>query len=305
MLSLVRRSRGYLYECANRPKIRRVKNFVKRLLGGLVARFIPRAVMTAADNFETFERAGYHVTAANFYAPIPRLSDLASGSPAYSTEGLALALEEQRRTLRRLRPFFAEYVWEPNTFFSRSDSLVLYAMIRHLRPAKIVEVGSGFSTRATLAAIEQNGSGELITIEPFQPERMPMKPAYSVPVQDVPLDQFRGMRENDILFIDSSHVAKAGSDVNHLFFNVMPLLATGVFVHLHDIFLPDDYPLDWIRSRHRFWNEQYVFHAFLAFNTEWQTLLSVHQLVTAGELDGAGDAASFWIHRSTGSPGRG
>jgi predicted O-methyltransferase YrrM len=256
--------------------------------------------MVDRAHWPIFEARGYHVTPVHFYEPIPNLSELEFREPIrFSTEGLDLGEPEQRRLVAEISRYFDEFEWEANTFFSRSDSLVLYGMIRQLRPNRVIEVGCGYSTNATLAAIERNGTGELITIEPFEQERMPVRPAYTVPVQEVPLDLFTTLSENDVLFIDSSHVAKTGSDVNHLFLNVLPALAPGVVVHVHDIFLPDDYPADWVRERHRFWNEQYLLHAFLAFNSEWRVLLSVHQLAAASLLGPAADGASFWMRRGS------
>jgi hypothetical protein len=91
----------------------------------------------------------------------------------------------------------------------------------------------------------------------------------AAPVQDVPLERFTTLAANDILFIDSSHVAKAGSDVVHLITGVLPQLAAGVVVHVHDIFWPFEYPEEWIRSG-RAWNENYILKAFLQFNARFQ-----------------------------------
>jgi hypothetical protein len=77
-----------------------------------------------------------------------------------------------------------------------------------------------------------------------------------------------------VLFIDSSHVVQVGGDVTHLFFQVLPRLAPGVVVHLHDIFLPREYPRAWVMEQHRFWTEQYLLQAFLRFNREFEILLS-------------------------------
>src|SRR5205823_145096 len=93
-------------------------------------------------------------------------------------------------------------------------------------------------------------------------------------VQNIPLAEFQSLAANDILFIDSSHVSKLGSDVNFLFFNVLPSLPPGVIVHIHDIFLPGEFPRQWIQDELRFWNEQYLLRAFLTFNREFEVLLS-------------------------------
>jgi hypothetical protein len=92
-------------------------------------------------------------------------------------------------------------------------------------------------------------------------------------VQDVPPEEFQRLGQNDVLFIDSSHVSKIGSDVNYIFFEVLPRLASGVIVHVHDIFLPGEFPRHWVTDELRFWNEQYLLRAFLTFNREFEVLL--------------------------------
>jgi hypothetical protein len=274
----------------------RLKARARQAIGSLVARTVPRTVLLDHNNFVTFERAGYHVTPVHFYAPIPKVEELETRA-RYGTTGVDIDEPGQRRMLEVLSKYFGEYEWESNTYFGPWDSRLLYGIVRHFAPARIVEVGSGFSTRVIRAALERNGSGELVTVEPYEPERMTIAPTYPVPVQEVPLEVFGTLGENDILFIDSSHVVKAGSDVNHLVLNVLPRLRPGVVVHFHDIFLPDDYPSDWIREKHRFWNEQYLLHAFLSFNAAWRVLLSAHQLGARGELSGGDEPGGFWIQR--------
>ncbi|MGH7269397.1 MAG: class I SAM-dependent methyltransferase, partial [Polyangiaceae bacterium] len=186
-------------------------------------------------NFATFERAGYHVTRVHFYAPIPEVRNL-DGRRRYDAIGLDMNDAGQQALLGAAAKYFDEYEWASNAYFGPSDSRLLYGILRHVAPTRIVEVGSGFSTRVIRAALQRNGAGELVTIEPYEPERMPIVPTYPVPVQHVPLDIFTGLGQNDVLFVDSSHVAKTGSDVTHLVLNVLPALKPGVIVHFHDIF---------------------------------------------------------------------
>lgn len=84
--------------------------------------------------------------------------------------------------------------------------------------------------------------------------------------------EFQKLKENDILFIDSSHVLKTGSDVQYEYLEILPRLNKGVLVHFHDIFLPAEYPQKWILEDHKFWNEQYLLQAFLAFNDSFEIL---------------------------------
>lgn len=126
-------------------------------------------------------------------------------------------------------------------------------------------------------------------------------------VQDVDPGEFAKLQEGDILFVDSSHVAKIGSDVNHLFFKVLPAVARGVHVHFHDIFLPYEYRRDWIKEKMLFWNEQYLLRAFLMGNAEWDVTLPVCRLSrTSPDLlqkacpspTGTVTGGSFWMRRS-------
>ena len=93
-------------------------------------------------------------------------------------------------------------------------------------------------------------------------------------VQEIDLEFFSQLQSGDILFIDSSHTVKIGGDVNYLFLEVLPRLKPGVIVHVHDIFLPFEYRRDWVQDEFRFWNEQYLLQAFLAFNSEFEVLLA-------------------------------
>jgi predicted O-methyltransferase YrrM len=164
-----------------------------------------------------------------------------------------------------------------NDLFDGTDALIYYCMIRHLQPRLIIEVGSGMSTRLASRAMETNGRGEMICIEPY-PDRVVqsglprLRQLIVQPVQNVPFETFSRLHAGDILFIDSSHVVKIGSDVNYLLLEVLPRLAPGVVIHIHDVFLPLEYRRDWVKEELRFWNEQYLLHAFLLFNREFQVL---------------------------------
>jgi hypothetical protein len=158
-----------------------------------------------------------------------------------------------------------------NSQFSWLDSRAAFALLRHWRPRRVVEVGSGFSS----LLIEDVGRrfldpGFCLTcIEPYpRPflRRLPGVELIVAQVQDVDLAVFDRLEPGDVLFIDSSHVAKTGSDVNRLFFDVLPRLPAGVRVHVHDIFLPHDYPRDWVLRENRSWNEQYLVRALLMDN---------------------------------------
>ncbi len=97
-------------------------------------------------------------------------------------------------------------------------------------------------------------------------------------VERLDLSLFKELSQNDILFIDSSHVIRTQGDVVFEYLNIIPSLAKGVIVHCHDIFLPREYPLFWIDGWKRFWNEQYLLQALLAYSTRYKPLLSLNFL---------------------------
>ncbi len=173
-----------------------------------------------------------------------------------------------------------------NDYFSYSDGFYLFTMLHHLQPQRIVEIGSGFSSCIMLDVNEKffNQSMNITFIEPF-PDRllqnMKQEDAKSVTllkqfVQDVDIATFTSLQAGDILFIDSSHVAKIGSDVLYIFQTILPLLAEGVIIHIHDIFYPFEYPQAWYEQAARAWNECHFLRAFLQYNTAFEILLFVH-----------------------------
>jgi hypothetical protein len=157
-----------------------------------------------------------------------------------------------------------------NSQFSWLDSRTLFVMLRRFRPARMIEIGSGFSSLLT-ADVNCRHLGGVLHFTCVEPYPRPFLLA-GVPgiarvvqqrVQDVPLREFEPLQAGDILFIDSSHVSKTGSDVNYIVFEILPRLRRGVIVHFHDIFLPAEYPRDWVIDERRSWNEQYLVRALL------------------------------------------
>jgi len=150
---------------------------------------------------------------------------------------------------------------------------------RGFRPQRVIEVGSGFSSRLLLDTSEHffNNKMDITLIDPSLGSLTDLEPAaganlLSCRVQDVPLAFFDQLEENDILFIDSSHVSKTGSDVNFYIFDVIPRLSPGVLVHIHDILYPFEYPADWVLDEKRSWNETYLLQAFLQYNAAFEIL---------------------------------
>lgn len=170
-----------------------------------------------------------------------------------------------------------------NVSFVSVDAEILYCMIRYYKPRRIIEIGSGMSTLLMAQAVMQNKAEhpsyacDFLAIDPYPKEFLRNSlPGLSrlvrTKVQEVALSEFTKLGVNDVLFIDSSHVLTIGSDVQFEFLEILPRLERGVIVHVHDIFLPVEYPMDWIQERHWFFNEQYLLQVFLAFNDSFETL---------------------------------
>jgi hypothetical protein len=201
-----------------------------------------------------------------------------------------------------------------NPHFSMLDAPALFVLLRAWKPRRIIEVGSGFST-LLMADVNRRFLGREVSIsciDPYPPVFLRhgtdgIDHQVERRVQELPLEHFADLQAGDLLFIDSSHVAKTDSDVNFLFFDVFPRLAAGVLVHLHDIFLPHDYPPDWVLGENRSWNEQYLLRALLMHSGGFEVLFgcsyafwSYPALVIAAlaNPDGAGyGGGSFWMRR--------
>jgi predicted O-methyltransferase YrrM len=169
-----------------------------------------------------------------------------------------------------------------NDYFNSPDAEVLYAMVCLYQPRRIIEVGSGNSTLLFRQAISDAGSGaRLVSIDP-QPRREIARYTDEVITDRVEnVSDWKGffeLNENDILFIDSSHEVKAGNDVLFLLLRILPVLKPGVLIHLHDIFLPYEYPREWLVVEKWNWAEQYLAQALLQNTAPYDVLWAGHYL---------------------------
>ena len=172
-----------------------------------------------------------------------------------------------------------EFCYE-NPSFLYGDSEYLYSAIRHFKPARIVEVGSGFSTLMASKAVSANKAEDPAytcqhtCIEPYEMKWLESTGVKVIRqrVEEVDSAVFDGLGANDILFIDSSHVIRPQGDVLFEYLELLPRLRSGVLVHIHDIFTPRDYPEDWVIGQVKQWNEQYLLEAFLSFNNQFRVL---------------------------------
>jgi predicted O-methyltransferase YrrM len=170
----------------------------------------------------------------------------------------------------------------PRGGFREIDREVLYCMVRHFKPSKIIEIGSGASTYIFVTAIsaskKEGKNAKLFVVDPY-PSKTLRKFLKETDVnliqnkcENLEVGFFLQLKPNDILFIDSTHVVKTGGEINYLFLEILPRLNNGVIVHIHDIFLPLEYPWEWVIQKHRFWTEQYLLHAFLIYNNCFEVL---------------------------------
>ena len=274
------------------------------------------------------DRWGHHIRPIHYYEPLPdfrRITAVAAGRRRVS-ESIDFDLDGQRRSVRRLASAYRRELEElaasrafdfANEYFAGFDAAMYYAIIRDLRPARVIEVGSGMSTRIADLAMQRNRAaghdGEITCIEPFpQPrltDRMPAVTLIERRVEQVELATFETLQANDVLFIDSSHVATFGGDVCREFLEILPRLNRGVWIHVHDIFFPRDYPASWLIERRLAFNEQYLLEAFLSFNRSFAVRACNYWLALEHRDDAAALAptsiwndpeygcSSFWMQR--------
>jgi hypothetical protein len=272
----------------------------------------------------------------HFYSPIPDLKDLEARKVwdrKSDLAGIDFRPEKQLELLAELgRLHGDECRWSPtptgvphefhteNGCFCFGCAAVTHTMIRRFKPRRVIEAGSGNSTKVIGAALKLNEkdgapAAEYTVVDPYVTELTQKVPGVTRPLKErievQPLDLFASLRENDVLFIDSGHSVRIGSDVNYLVLDVLPRLAPGVIVHFHDVGLPYEYAKIYATnpSFRMFWTEAYLLQAFLAFNSEFEVLLALTsiQMDHAKEFAAAfkhydpqkykGVSGSFWIRR--------
>lgn len=277
------------------------------------------------------DRRTLHVPPGHPYSPIPSAEDVkravARAEVAPRTlPGIDLHETEQLELLHGLTPLYGDLRLEDdepgrrfrldNDYFTGADAVYCALLLRHLRPRRVVEVGCGHSTALILDVDERflGGSTRFLFVEPDAGRLRERVPARELegrllekPVQDVPLERFEELADGDVLLVDSSHVLKAGSDVQHLVDEVFPRLAPGVRVHVHDVFYPFEYPRSWLVTGCAV-NEAYAVRALLQssrafaielfggfierFHGEW---LAAHLPVT---LSAPYPTGGIWLRRT-------
>jgi predicted O-methyltransferase YrrM len=278
------------------------------------------------------QRRGYHLQRRDYYSALNDLEFLADNPDLWHDRPLPAGVEwnlpEQLELARQLAPYARElddvpwdapsgtpvYHWN-NDFWRGIDALVHYGLIRHLRPARVVEIGCGWSSLLLARALAANGSPNEVQVHQIEPyprrELLASLPSHwtreETILQRASTASFEQLRAGDVLFYDGSHVARAGSDVNWFFFEILPRLQPGIVVHVHDIYWPADYPDRWIFERGQTWNAPYVLQAFLMYNSAYELVIANSALraahrpeleqLFAGARDGIGGGGSVWMRR--------
>ena len=254
--------------------------------------------------FPLLEPLGFHIVADHFYEPIPNLRKLEKNyedtklrllphvavdfrqAEVHHTKRLSQYGNEFRKEVERF-----EYTAK-NRIFPVVDAISLYCFLREKKPLRVVEVGQGSSTRVILSALFKNGSEsrrkiELVSIDPYN--RLPTTFVGSKwlnvrviqrPVQSIHSQEFVDLlQEQALLFVDSSHVFKPGSDVEYLTREVYPRIPCNTYIHVHDIYTPYPWPREYYLKRKYFWNEQDHLESFLAFNSDFRVELPLFWLL--------------------------
>ena len=284
------------------------------------------AVLKAAS-FREIQKQGYHFQKNDFYSPLNDCDFLQNNQDLWADpfEPLDINwnLTGQLEVAREVSKYVGElkdipknsddsdrFFWN-NDFWSNADALVQYGLCRSRKPKHVVEIGCGWSSLLLSIALEKNCTHCSVTqVEPYPRKKlMAQLPAHwklhNTILQKVDIAIFDNLEPGDILFYDGSHCSKIASDVNWLFFRILPRLKAGILIHFHDICFPYEYPTSWIFERGQTWNEQYVLQAFLMNNSDYKILIANRYLWAHHEdvLDvlykgiQPSYGSSFWIEK--------
>lgn len=249
-------------------------------------------------SYNFFRKRGFSLVPIAYDDPLPHLEEIpdAFWQRRSSLIGIEIDAQQQKEFLSmistRFKPEYDSFsLTQPdedgfflaNGMFTHVDAQVYYSIIRQFQPKNIIEIGAGYSTLLAAKAIRRNieegrDSCNFITIEPSPASILQRKSlsdfvkVINSTAQEVPLDLFMQLAEGDILFVDSTHVLKTGSDVQYILLEIIPRLKKGVLIHFHDIFFPAEYPRQWLEKYRRFFNEQYALEAFLLFNDSFKII---------------------------------
>ena len=256
-------------------------------------------IFLGTEEFSRIEKklSSLFVEPGHFYSPIVNVQEIQERIKTIDNPdqlpAIRISRDEHISLWRNLLPYLREIPFPDNAAegfryyfnnpaFSYGDGSILYAMLRHFKPKQLVEIGSGYSSACAFDTIERylGGNVEVSFVEPY-PELLlrllgdktaKCVDIHTCEVQKVELELFTSLNAGDVLFIDSTHVVKTGSDVCHEMFEVLPALKPGVLIHFHDIFWPFEYGAEWVLKENRSWNEIYGLRAFLMYNEAFEVV---------------------------------
>lgn len=268
--------------------------------------------------------------AGHYYSPIVNLDEAEARkqqiwNKTLTTPDIDLNVKAQLELLGDLEQYYSQMPFTAekqknlrykfsNNYYSFSDGIILYSLLRHLKPKRIIEIGSGYSSALMLDTNELflESSIFFTFIEPL-PERLKgllfkkendFISILEKNVQDIPKEIFTSLQAGDILIIDGSHIVKTGSDVNYILFEIFPILNKKVIIHFHDIFYPFEYPEEWLYKKLN-WNEAYFVRAFLMNNKDYELILfsdylhkfHPHSFINM-PLSYRSTGSSFWLRKN-------
>jgi predicted O-methyltransferase YrrM len=293
-----------------------VNNFVDKLLvtffNKAPKRLIARMLWVLYKNPTLMDSWSYHLRPFHYYDPLPEFSAITpeQASRRRSSTCIEWNLEAQIELIKQLSTYSTELQKLDeqdscsvkfnffNDFFFELDAAIYYALLREFKPSKIIEIGCGYSTQMAAIALTRNQQEgqltKLVCIEPYpEPQLAAVDFEFqhiNARVETIDLNVFEQLETGDILFIDSTHTVKFGSDVCREILEILPVIKSGVWIHFHDIFFPYDYPQKWLIEERRAWNEQYMLEAFLAYNPQFEVALANHWL----SVDYPQEVAKLW-----------
>jgi predicted O-methyltransferase YrrM len=266
--------------------------------------FIKKILWVLHKNPTIMDKLGYHLRPFHYYEPLPDFATIVEQQTLKKRYSPCIDwnLDTQLNLVNKLSKYEPEIQQLNfdffNDFYGELDAAVYYTLLRESQPAKVIEIGCGYSTQIAALALSKNQQegniGKIICIEPY-PEPQLTQANLEVEliterVENIDLEVFAQLNAGDILFIDSTHTVKFGSDVCREILEILPTISSGVWIHFHDIFFPYDYPPKWLIEQRRAWNEQYMLEAFMAYNHNFEVVLANHLL----SVDYLEQVAKIW-----------
>jgi len=271
--------------------------------------------------------SGFRCFPQVFYSPLvnPAEIDLTRMGKKRELPGIHIDMDKVSMWFGKISRYAPEFSWAPRDAstgkvpwaetYTTLDSVVLYCLLRHLKPRRYIEVGCGVSSQVSSQALRANERegvrAESTFIEPFPGPRLDGVDLYGCllvkKIQEVALADFKSLEENDVLFIDTSHVLKCQNDVEYELLHILPSLRPGVMIHIHDIYTPYEQPADWLLGRYAPGgsNEQYAVEALLSGGGQFEVCLPLHLVgrefpeIAEGLLGrGVDRGQAFWIRKT-------